>query len=34
MKKLFPILYCGAFIVLCLALGLGAFFLKTDADAD
>lgn len=34
MKKLFPILYCGVFFALCLALGLGAFFLKTDADAD
>lgn len=34
MKKLFPILYCGVFIALCLALGLGAFFLPTEGDAD
>ena len=34
MKKLFPILYCGVFVTLCLALGLGAFFLPVDADAD
>lgn len=30
MKKAFHILYCGVFIALCLALGLGAFFLPTD----
>lgn len=34
MKKLFPILYCGVFIALCLALGLGAFFLPADADGE
>lgn len=34
MKKLFPILYCGVFIALCLALGLGAFFLPVDADGE
>jgi len=30
MKKTFHILYCGVFIALCLALGLGAFLLPTD----
>lgn len=34
MKKLFPILYCGVFVALCLALGLGAFFLPADGDGE
>lgn len=34
MKKLFPILYCSVFVALCLVLGLGAFLIPVDADAE